>query len=242
MKVSTFTVKNGRSGGDVVYTWTLSSIVDGEETVLKEVTGAQMEHTFGPETNRWYAVALSERKAGSHTRSYATKKVVSKYVRRELRALNEEDRTKIFEAMEVIYKLDDDEGQRRFGSKYKSAAYLAAVHSSVNHFCYHWGDMFITSHPAFQLWFEDSLRAVDPSISTSFYWDFMLDDALYAERWYNESELYRDDWFGPFGRAEDNWRVERGRFKVKHLLLPTPLTSPSHHPTTTTTPRLRSRP
>jgi hypothetical protein len=120
-----------------------------------------------------------------------TDKVVSKYVRREIRGLNDADREAIFSAMEVMYNTELEEGRALYGDNFKSGAYMAAIHSATQNFCYHWGDMFITSHPAFQLWFEQSIRAIDSNISTSFYWDFMLDDALYEDTWFKNSTIYK---------------------------------------------------
>jgi hypothetical protein len=61
-----------------------------------------------------------------------------------------------------MYRLDDATGKETYGDDFISMGYITSVHSAVQTWCFHWGDQFITSHPAFQLWFEKSLRAVNP--------------------------------------------------------------------------------
>ena len=56
--------------------------------------------------------------------------------------------------------------------------------------------MFITAHPAFQLWFERSLRSIDPELPSSPYWDFMIDSAAYGGDWARESPIFQDTWWG----------------------------------------------
>lgn len=60
-----------------------------------------------------------------------------------------------------MYKTTLNDGKKIYGSDFISSGYLAALHST-NSFCYHGGDMFSTAHPALQLVFEKSLRAIDP--------------------------------------------------------------------------------
>ena len=43
---------------------------------------------------------------------------------------------------------------------------------------WHGGDVFLTSHAAFALEFEQSLQAIDARV-TSAYWDYTLDDHQY---------------------------------------------------------------
>ena len=61
----------------------------------------------------------------------------------------------------------------RFGADFHPGIALAAKHNSLQ-WNFHFGCQFFTSHPAYQLEVEASLRAVDPSISHP-YWDFMED-------------------------------------------------------------------
>jgi hypothetical protein len=195
------------------YTWTLSSIgAGGAKTELLTATGEAFSYVFGAETNKWFSLVVVETSPDGTTRTLATDNIVSKYVRREIRNMTASDRSKVFDAMSTMYGLSLDEGQKLYGPNFKSAGYFAALHSTQL-YCYHGGEMFLTAHPAFQLWFEDSLRAVDPTISTTFYWDYELDTALYGPTWFSESPVYKDDWFGSvMGDAATEYKVTTGRF------------------------------
>jgi len=60
-----------------------------------------------------------------------------------------------------MYHTSLNDGKEKYGGDFLSSGYLAALHST-NAFCYHGGNMFSTAHPALQLVFEKSLRAVNP--------------------------------------------------------------------------------
>jgi hypothetical protein len=196
------------------YNWQLSSkSEDGEKTVLHENEGPEMVYEFGADTNKWFTLTLTESLNGEVTQTLSSEKIVSKFVRREIRSLTDKDRNKILDAMEIMYRLDEAEGKEKYGNKYMSIGYISGVHSATHEYCFHWGDMFITSHPAFQLWFEQSLRAVDPTISSTFYWDFMYDSVTLGKDWPTKLDLFQDDWFGPMGTEENMWQVTEGRFK-----------------------------
>ena len=68
-------------------------------------------------------------------------------------------------------------------------------------YCYHFGSQFWTTHPAFQLALEQSVRALDPSFSSP-YWDFMLDSKMYGADWW-QAEAFSDSWFGPVATSAD---------------------------------------
>ena len=146
--------------------------------------------------------------------------VSSRWVRREIRKLDVPDRERILRAMEIMYTTDLEEGRELYGKKFKSSGYFAATHSATLTYCYHWGIMFGTTHPAFQLEFEDSIRAIDPRISGMFYWDYFQDDARFGSDWWSQSEIYRDDWFGAVDQSKDDqYQVLTGRFA--HTKVPT---------------------
>ena len=72
-------------------------------------------------------------------------------MRREIRDLSDEDRNRVLDAMEVMYRTDIEEGRGLYGKDFKSSGELAALHSATSKYCFHWGDQFITSHPSFQV-------------------------------------------------------------------------------------------
>merc|ERR1711998_81958 len=108
-------------------------------------------------------------------------------------------------------------GQKKYGKDFYSAGYIASLHNS-DQFSYHGSDVFLTAHPAFQLMWENSLRAINPNISPSPYWDYMLDGQLYDKHWLTASPVYQDDWWGPVNTtAENNWQVVTGRWAYSRM-------------------------
>ena len=55
------------------------------------------------------------------------------------------------------------------------------------------------------------LGLIDPTLARV-YWDFMIDHQ-YGDRWYKDSPLYREDWFGTLDNAADDGFRVRGRFR-----------------------------
>ena len=50
--------------------------------------------------------------------------LVCKYVRREIRALTEDDRTRFLDTLRTLYDLRSDEGQSLYGSRYNDMHYF----------------------------------------------------------------------------------------------------------------------
>jgi len=160
--------------------------------------------------------------SGERTRAKSMTDVSVKYVRRELRKLTDADRNQFLDAMGIMYNTPLEEGKRKYGHNFVSAGYISSIHNS-DKFGYHGGDVFLTAHPAFQLMFENSLRSIDPNITSSPYWDFMIDAARYKDNWLTESPVYQDDWFGPVNTsAENDWQVTTGRWAYTRM--------PTHKP------------
>ena len=57
--------------------------------------------------------------------------------------------------------------------------------------------MFLTSHAAFTLEFEQSLQSIDPVVSSA-YWDYTLDDHYYHNEWRSRSPMLTAGWFGAY--------------------------------------------
>eukprot|EP01035_Chromulina_nebulosa_P018832 gene18832-24613_t len=128
-----------------------------------------------------------------------------KYIRREIRTLTDDDREKYFNALLLTYKLNDDEGQKLYGSKYHSAAYFAAKHllGAGRTDCDHWHDGagFMNNHIAIILELEQSLQSIDPSISAP-YWEYG-DDTI-------ASEIFDPDWYGEFSPTSPPYAISDG--------------------------------
>ena len=169
--------------------------------------------------NNVYRLSLIERSAhtGDELREYASDDVTVKYVRREVRKLTDVDRDRFLDALQVMYSTPLIEGRKKFGSEFMTAGYFAALHNT-DEFCYHGGDMFVTTHGAFQLWLERSLRTIDPTLPSSPYWDFTIDTALFGGNWSRESPIYQHDWWGKTSLGPgDDWRVTEGRWAYTRM-------------------------
>ena len=78
---------------------------------------------------------------------------------------------------QVIYTISDEVGRKRYGQDFRSHKYFGALHNSID-YCFHGNLAFLTAHPAFSLELDRSLRAVDPTVGSQPYWDFMQDHEL----------------------------------------------------------------
>ena len=134
-----------------------------------------------------------------------------KYVRREIRSMTDSDREKYFTAIDLMYSLDEETGQSRYGSKFHSAEYFSYKHltGAGTTDCDHWHDgaAIITHHMAFTLEFEQTLRAVDPSIANP-YWEYGMDTYLY-DSW-SDSPVFDADWFGESSPTNPEHKINDG--------------------------------
>jgi hypothetical protein len=98
-----------------------------------------------------------------------------KYVRREFRSLNNGDKETFINTLRLLYSLNNTIGKALYGNKYESAESLLYYHlnGAGRTDCDHWHDGagFITKHLAFTLLAEQSLQAVNPTISMP-YWEY----------------------------------------------------------------------
>lgn len=75
--------------------------------------------------------------------------ITCKYVRRELRDLTQDDRTRFFSAMREFYTVSKEDGRARYGEGFSNAKHMAAYHNSEVRrmwegrfcclICYFWG-------------------------------------------------------------------------------------------------------
>ena len=87
-------------------------------------TGNPMHFTFTT-LGRTKVHGLSFAAADPVTESF---EVTVKYVRRELRDLSVTDRRAYFDALGVIYSVGQEAGEKKYGSNYRSAAWLVREH------------------------------------------------------------------------------------------------------------------
>jgi hypothetical protein len=90
------------------------------------------------------------------------------------------DRERYLSAMHTLYSIDQDTGTRRYGSNFKSAAWLVREHlyGAADKACDHWhDDAGIMNHHIGITWqLEQSMQTVDSSVAAH-YWDYTIDAA-----------------------------------------------------------------
>lgn len=81
--------------------------------------------------------------------------VAVKYIRRELRSMSENDRLTFFSALQEMYSTSQEEGEIKYGNKYRSIESLVYKHLSAaaSSDCDHWHDGagILTNHAAYTL-------------------------------------------------------------------------------------------
>jgi hypothetical protein len=141
--------------------------------------------------------------------------VASKYVRREIRSLTDDDRNAVLDTMQTLWTLSDAQGQVKYGQKYHSAAYFAYEHlaGGGTSDCDHWHDGagVLTHHIGSTLQFEQALQSIDKSLSLP-YWEYTMDFYEYPVA--RDSNIFKPDWFGQIdnGMTEDHRIKDGGRW------------------------------
>ena len=106
--------------------------------------------------------------------------VSAKYVRKELTAMTDTERSNFLDALQTTYSVGQSEGEQMYGIKYKSMAKLVSDHlqGAADKQCDHWHDDagFANHHVGVTLQFERSLQSVDASVAVH-YWDYTVDAA-----------------------------------------------------------------
>mmetsp|Transcript_30896 Transcript_30896/g.42467 ORF Transcript_30896/g.42467 Transcript_30896/m.42467 type:complete len:748 (-) Transcript_30896:235-2478(-) len=101
-------------------------------------------------------------------------------VRRELRSLTEADLAKFVDVSYALWNTTEAEGLEKYGSNFHNAAYLLKLHHfnaaqlDADHI--HEGNGFLLQHAKITNIFENSLKAIDPSVFLP-YWDYTIDDS-----------------------------------------------------------------
>lgn len=192
---------------DATYTWTFTA----DDTL----EGSHVVKTF-PELSS-YPVTLTATDSAGAVLAVDTVLLLCRYVRREMRALTDEDRENFFSAMEVVWSCRSDNNcTNSYGPAYRDIHSLTTLHASLagDKSCDHMHDGlgFLTQHMGLTLSFEQALQAVDPSISMP-YWDYTIDKQnLDSGKWSSleESPMWKSDWFGEVD--EDEHTVTKGRW------------------------------
>ena len=159
------------------------------------VSGSQAE--FQVDEVGVYSCSVTATNTQTSTKYTQDFTLAVKYVRREIRSLTDADREKFFEALYKIYSVDATTGTKLYGAKFHTAEYFLWKHltGAGTADCDHWHDGagLVNNHVALTLEVEQSLQAVDPSISMP-YWEYGMDNYLYKD--WMSSPVFGADWFG----------------------------------------------
>jgi len=152
--------------------------------------------------------------------------LMCKYVRREMRTVTGDDKSRYLEAMRIVSTMPLDEGRRKFGRKFANLEYFAVKHIHTEECSpFHGGLSFVTSHAAFTLELEQALQAIDASV-TQPYWDYTLDAALLGSGW-DTATVFSNDWFGSAHPSSPDHAVASTFFR--DVPVPTNLSKPVHN-------------
>mmetsp|Transcript_982 Transcript_982/g.1235 ORF Transcript_982/g.1235 Transcript_982/m.1235 type:complete len:620 (+) Transcript_982:50-1909(+) len=150
-------------------------------------------------------------------RRQAMQPLTVKYVRREVRNLMDDDVQTIFDAMAVMWEVDDEAGQDIYGDQYLSMQTLLKINLQLTATtgCDHLqsGPGFFSHSSALSYVFEQSLQAVNPRASLP-YWDYKED----IEQWledggsdFTNGVLFQEKYFG--STDPETGYINNGRWK-----------------------------
>ena len=134
---------------------------------------------------------------GEYTGRTSEGKLLCMYVRREFRALTDDDLTKTMDAMYTMWTTLEEDGKLIYGDNYHDYIYLLEYHyfnaawKDADHV--HEGNGFLAQHIKMTNIFEKAMQAVEPSISLP-YWDYTIETAYGISVW--ESPMFQENTFG----------------------------------------------
>lgn len=128
-----------------------------------------------------------------------------KYVRKEMRSVDEDDREALFKAWKVLIEMNDTDGVAKYGNNFMSHGRLSTEHNNLagDRICDHLHDGmgFVPGHLSLTRLLEASLQSVDSTIALP-YWEYTIDvEDIIANHngdffeWRN-IPAFTDDWFG----------------------------------------------
>lgn len=150
-----------------------------------------------------------------------SREFVCKYVRREIRRLNEADREAYLHALHEVYFTSEEIGKKKWGESFRNIKTFTKQHSwttSLNGSCtpYHFSEAFYVAHAAISVEVERVMQLVEPSTAMH-YWNFVIDGKQYGYNWTQESSMFQPDWFGSLNPVHDDHLVTEGRWAYTPL-------------------------
>ena len=134
-------------------------------------------------------------------------------VRREIRSLSDDERARVFAALDVMKRTSQADGERRYGARFLNYDRLTVQHaySAVHPACDqgHFSTSLLPFHLVESLAVEESLLAIDPAIGALPYWDYARDLDEYDD--VEDSVVWTDGYFGEArGDPDDGWQIRTG--------------------------------
>ncbi|CAM9430165.1 unnamed protein product [Discosporangium mesarthrocarpum] len=206
---TTMTVRQGGLEG-MTYRWTITPADPKGEVIKAEGDGAVI--VFKSLERNTVLLEEVSNETGEVV-LWIEEDVMCKYVRREIRALLEEERQELFDAMRLMWELDTASGRKMYGAEYISAVDLGRFHvaAGASYECDHLHDGlgFTTSHVLITNIFERSLQLINPRLTMP-YWDFTIDTSGKDTDMLKDCPLFQESWFGGFD--SEDYQVKDGRW------------------------------
>lgn len=184
------------------------------DSPLTVLTGIEMQYHFTEVATYNLVFQIPD------TAIYFQRNVTCRYVRRELRDLNDIDRLNYFDAAKAVYDSTEEEGRSKYGKRFHSAAWLVRLHlyGAADKSCDHWHDDagFFNHHVGITLQFEKSLQAVNPS-TAAHYWDYTIESRRSPDNWRN-STMFSGEWFGAANPPTETHAIESGRWAYTRVM------------------------
>lgn len=217
-RVSNLAVQGNPDGHDV--TWAISRLNEISEEWEPDITikGTHVNVTF-PAVGH-YKITVQKLSVEDATLiSAVSGELICRYVRRELRALNDHEREQFFASVQIMMDHNFSLGQAKYGSRYRPLDFFSLKHLALaadrKSDKMHDGMGFLTNHLALSLEFEDALQAIYPNLALP-YWDFTIDsyevNVTHNGNWDSlwEGIVWSPQWFGLAN--PDNHTVTEGRW------------------------------
>jgi hypothetical protein len=153
-----------------------------------------------------YTMTVSQFDKDGNTVRTGSGDAICMYVRREIQSLSGDDLDATMDAMYTLWSVEEDEGQKLYGSNYHPASYFSAAHDfnaaqqDADHI--HEGLGFLPQHIKLTNIFELAMQAVDPSVSLP-YWDFTIDVA--ENKTIFESAMFTERTFGSLTKPKSHF-------------------------------------
>lgn len=220
-RVTTLTVVNADCPGTWIYTVTSKHanftkfesylLPNHESDVTINFVSNENETTYNfTKAGRWHDIIAT---CSSDSTAVVVETAICKYVRRELRTLNQVDQDNFLEAIEIMYHTRMEEGRAKYGDNFYGVEWYTRWHlgSPTANSPWHASPVFFTSHAIFGSHFERSLQSIYPALSAH-YWDFTIDAALSTD--WSGSFFWSEGWFGPHSSIDvaDMHKATTGRW------------------------------